>query len=75
MSKTTSRFVMCFKRFFLMFGVRRRMKMVKIHCKYGGILNISTFELGTKSIEKEFKKPLEDDAKINAKALQNRFKN
>ena len=49
-----------------MFGVHRRMKMVKIHNRYGGILNISTFELGTKSIEKEFKTRFENDAKINA---------
>ena len=49
-----------------MFGVRRRMKMFKVLSKYGGILNISTFELGIKSIEKEFKKLLENDANMYA---------
>jgi len=60
-------FVMVFKRLFLMFRVRRRIKMFNSHCKNAVIMNISTFELGTKSIEKEFKKRLENHAKINAK--------
>ena len=49
-----SRLDLIFAAFFLTCGVRRQLNMLKKHCKNEVILNISTFELGSKCIEKEF---------------------
>ena len=69
-----SSFIMVFKRLFLMFRVRRRLKMLKFYCKNAVIMNISTFELGTQFIGKEFKNDLKMMVNSTQKSIKNHFK-